>query len=181
MPNVKENLIIYARSLGLSITYDFNQTFPWITERIGQKNVEKLALNASHLSKSFKREIAEQFRELRWAQNIIHELENNWNGNGAVIRSWLNEEIPYPSLVSDIRDALPSAEECLPRQWKKKYHQLVKILGPPQRPITGHILSIYRQDPGSYHALCFLFPREGFSRGRPKNQRVGYEASPAQC
>lgn len=161
MSTAKENLIIYARLLGLSITYDTNQTFPWITERIGQKNVEKLALNTSHLSKSFKREIAEQFRGLRWAQYIIHELETNSNGNAAVIRSWLDEEIPYPSLVSDIKAALPPAEQCLPRQWKAKYHQLVKILGPPQRPITGHILWIYRQDPGSYHELGLLFPNKG--------------------
>lgn len=180
MPNVKENLIAYARSLGLSITYDVNQTCPWITERLGEKNVEKVALNDAHLSQSFKREIAEQFRRLRWAQHIIHEVETNSNGNAAVIRSWLDEEIPYPSLLSDIKEALPPAEQCLPRQWKKKYHQLVKILGPPQRPIAGHILSIYRQDPGSYHALCLLLFREGFSHGRPKNQRVGQEASPAR-
>lgn len=173
MPTFKENLIVYARSLGLSITYDVNQTFPWITARLGKKNTEKLALNASHLSKSFKQEIAEQFRGLRWAQHIIHEVETNSNGNAAVIRSWLDEETPYPSLVSDIKAALPPAEQCLPRQWKTKYHQLVKILGPPKRPIAGHILWIYRQDPGSYHALCLLFHREGFSHGRSKNQRMG--------
>lgn len=173
MPTAKENLIAYAGSLGLNITYNANQSFPWITERVGRENSERVGRNVFSLSESFKQDIAEQFREIRWAQHIIHELETNSKGKATIIRSWLEKEIPYPSILRDIENELPLAEHCLPRHWKKNYHRLVKILGPPRRPIAAHILSIYRQDPGSYHELCLLLPREGFSRGRSKNQRVG--------
>jgi len=177
MSTNREKSTSYFRSVGLVLTYNTNRRFIWELERPGSNAFDGRSKNMREVWACARLLASQFFYQIRLAQLLIHEIENGDPDQAKSIRSWYEGDCDhFPNILREIDRRVPSGYECLPYHWKSQYTKLSVHVDISDVAICGQIMCRYLADREDYYALCLLFPKQGATDGKRRDQTLDQPA-----